>query len=105
MFSQYLIRDFGYAAMVEAATGPCCSLKLRQVVLFVEETRIFFRRAEHDITAEKPRFLMRRVKQELLACLVRKPLEAVANSPLRRSQCKIPSKCVNIHMNAAIPRT
>lgn len=49
------------------------------VVIFVEEMKRLFRRADPEMTEEKKlRFLMRGVKQELFACLVRNPPKTVA---------------------------
>ena len=50
------------------------------VVIFVEEMKKLFRRADPQMTEEKKlRFLMRGVKQELFACLVRNPPKTVAD--------------------------
>ena len=50
------------------------------VVIFVEEMKKLFRSADPQMTEEKKlRFLMRGVKQELFACLVRNPPKTVAD--------------------------
>ncbi|XP_077543889.1 uncharacterized protein LOC144155977 [Haemaphysalis longicornis] len=47
------------------------------VVIFVEEMKRLFRRADPEMTEEKLRFLLRGIKQELFACLVRNPPKTV----------------------------
>ncbi|XP_077551866.1 uncharacterized protein LOC144166122 [Haemaphysalis longicornis] len=49
------------------------------VMIFVEEMKQLFRRADPEMAEEKKlRFLMRGVKQELFACLVRNPPKSVS---------------------------